>query len=105
MPLQNWIVFEEGKPERVHLADHHMDRREITDPGTGRGTYRNVAVFDVDELNGQPVASQISVMAEKLYSQLEPYLEGKKYLDYDFIITKNGTGFRTSYSVQVVPRR
>jgi hypothetical protein len=105
MPLQNWIMFTPGKPERMHFSDHHMERREITDPGTGRGSYRNVAIFEVDQLNGQPVGAQLSVIAEKLFSQMEPYLDGKKYLDYDFTITKSGAGYTTSYSVQVTPRQ
>jgi len=105
MPLQNYVILEPGKPERVHFSDHHLERREISDPKTGRPTFRNVCVFDVDEVNGLKTPSQLSVISEKLFASLEPYLPGKEYLNYDFTITKVGAGFTTSFSVQVTPRK
>jgi hypothetical protein len=105
MPLGNWIMFEEGVPERLHFTGFRKERREITDPGTGGGSFRMAAIFDVDEENGHPVTAQLSVIAEKLYGQLEPYTRDNSYKDFDFTITKTGSGFRTSYSVVVTPRR
>ncbi len=103
MPLGNWVMFKEGIPERVHLIDHAIGPKEITDPNTLRPVTRNTCVFDVDRLNGESVKAQLSVMAEKLFAQFEPYLPGKVYRDYEFVITKTGSGLRTSYSVQVIP--
>jgi len=105
MPLGNWVMLETGKPERLHFVGHILTVRDITDPSTLRTVPRNVAVFDVDELNGNRVVAQFSVMSEKLYGQLEPYIKDKTYGDYDFTLTKVGSGFTTSYSVQVTPRR
>lgn len=104
MPLGNWVMLEEGIPERVHFVDHVLTVRDVTDRATGRTVTRNVAVMDVDELNGKPVTAQLSVMSEKLYAQLEPYIRDNSYKDYDFTLTKVGTGFRTEYSVQHTPR-
>lgn len=103
MPLGNWVMLDSGIPERVHLIDHALVEKEITDPDTGRPAVRKSCVFDVDRLNGEPVTAQLSVMAEKLFASLEPYLPGKAYRDYEFVITKTGARYRTSYSVQVIP--
>lgn len=104
MPLGNIVILDTGKPERMHFSDHIIEKRDITDPLTGRPAIRNVLVFDVDELNGMPVAAKFSTMAEKLYSTLEPYLVNKAYLNYDMVITRMGTGFRTTYVVNPLPR-
>ncbi len=105
MPLGNIVILEPGKPERMHFRDHLKGPRDITDNRTGQPTIRNVLEFDVDELNGQKVEAKYSTMAEKHFSQLEPYLFNKAYLQYDFIVTKTGSGFRTTYSTQVIPRK
>jgi len=76
----------------------------ITDPVTGEGASRNTLVFMVDRLDAHEVKAQYSIIAEKHALQFEPYLTDKSYRDYDFIITKIGEGFRTSWSLQVIPR-
>ena len=103
MPLGNWVILESGTPERMHFSNFVKEVRDITDPHTLQVTKRNVGVFDVDRLNGQPVVAKFSVMAEKLYAKLEPYLKDNQYRGYDFIITKTGEGYLTSFSVQVIP--
>ncbi len=103
MPLGNYVILEEGVPERVHFISHVLDKRDITDPKTLQPVTRNVALFTVDRLNGQPVNAMLSVMAEKLYAKFEAYLPGQVYRNYDFIITKRGTGFRTTFTVEIVP--
>lgn len=105
MPLGNIVILETGKPERMHFTDHAIEKRDITDPTTGQPGIRNVLVFDVDELNGQPVNAKYSTLAEKLYSRLEPYLVNKVYRNYDIVITKVGSGFRTTYNVNPLPRQ
>jgi hypothetical protein len=42
-------------------------------------------------------------MVEKHAGQFLPYLGDKSYRDYEFVVTKTGEGFRTSWSVQVIP--
>ena len=104
MVLQNYIILNTGVPARLHFASHQIQRRTITDPLTGTPTGRNVLIFDCDQLNGQPVMAQYSIMAEKHANQFSAYLADNKYRDYDFVITRNGEGFRTTFNLQVIPR-
>jgi hypothetical protein len=103
MVLENYVLLETGKPARVHFVDHVIQKRTVTDPITGGPTTRSVLVLDVDRLNGREVTSKYSIMAEKHAGQFEPYLKDKSYRDYDFVITRSGEGFRTSWAVQVIP--
>ena len=105
MVLQNYVMLETGIPARMHFTDHNILRKDITDSLTGGGTSRNALVFEVDQLNGLPVTAQFSTLAEKLAMEFKPYLDDKSYRDYDVQITKHGSGFRTSYSVQFLPRK
>lgn len=102
--LENYIILETGVPARLHFTDHAFLRKMITDPLTGEPTTRNTLVFMVDRRDAREVKAQYSVIAEKHALQFQPYLDKKEYRDYDFIITKTGEGFRTSWSLQVIPR-
>ncbi len=104
MVLQNYVMLQQGVPARLHFYDHLIESRTITDPSTRQPAARNVLVFEVDQLNGNPVNSKFSTMAEKLAGQFAAYLPDKSYRNYDFIITMRGTGFQTAYTVQAVPR-
>jgi len=111
MPLQNYVTFVPGVPERLHFTDHTLDQITITDPVTLKPAPRNRLVMTVDEINGNkmglgglPIIAKLSVLAESLAGKLEAYLPNKTYLGYDFIITQTGTGYLSRYSVQVVPR-
>lgn len=103
MVLENYVILQEGIPVRLHFFDHSIQKRPITDPITGQPATRNALVLEVDRMNYLPVAAKFSTMAEKLAGQFGPYLEGKAYTDYDFVITQTGESFRRSWSVQVVP--
>ena len=104
MVLENYVILETGIPARLHFYDHAIQKRTITDPITGGATTRQVLVLEVDRLNGREVAAKYSTMAEKHAGQFSAYLADKSYRDYDFVITKSGEGFRTSWSVQVIPK-
>ena len=103
MPLGNYVIFENGVPERLHFAGHSKKIKDLTDPLTGLPAGRNAVDFAVDRLNGVPVVTTLSVIADSLYIQLEPFVEGKKYLDYDFLITHRGSGYSAKWSVTVIP--
>ncbi len=112
MPLQNYVTFQSGVPERLHFVDHALEQVTITDPVTGKASPRNRLTMTVDEINGSktglgglPIIAKLSVLAESLAGKLEAYLPNKTYLNYDFIITQTGTGYLSRYSVQVVPRK
>lgn len=103
MVLQNYVILTPGIPAKLHFDNHRIERRTITDSGTGQPATRQVLVFDVDRLNDTPVVAQYSTMAEKHAAQFSPYLTDKSYRNFNFTITVNGEGFRRSWSVQVTP--
>jgi len=96
-------MLEQGIPERMHFSAFFKGTRDIIDSVTGRVVPKNVAEFDVDRLNGQPTNAKFSVLAEKLFAQLEPYTLDNTYKNYEFVVTRIGAGFTTSFSVQVIP--
>jgi hypothetical protein len=104
MVLQNYVILQQGIPARMHFYDHIIEARTITDPLTRQPQNRNVLVFEVDQLNGQPVSSKYSTMSEKLAGQFGAYLPDKTYRNYDFMITQRGFRFETSYTVTAIPR-
>ena len=105
MVLENYVILQTGIPATMHFYDHVIERRDITDTTTGAPTSRNALIFEVDELNGRKVTSKLSTLSEKLAGEFEPYLGDKSYRNYDVVITKQGTGFRTRYSVAFLPRK
>ncbi len=103
MPLGNYVIFDENVPERMHFSAHEKKVKDITDSQTGRARPVNAVDFTIDRLNGAPVQSTLSVIQENLFGQLEAYLPDRKYLQYEFTITKRGTGYRTRWTVEAIP--
>ncbi len=112
MPLQNYVIFQNGVPERLHFSGYAYEQVTITDPRTRTPQPRNRLSMQVDEINGSdkdshglPIIARLSVLAQGLEAKLSPHLAGDVYKNEDFIITQTGTGDTTRYSVQVVPRK
>ena len=103
LPLMNYVVLKEGIPTRLHFDDHTVERITITDRQTGSPTGRTTLIFDVDRVNGHPVAAKYPIMADTHKGQLEAYLEGKVYRGYEFIITKTGRERLTKWTVERIP--
>lgn len=103
--LENYVMLETGIPTRLHFSDHSIRVREITDPETGQPAKRKALVFNVDKMDGRFVEALYSTISDKHANQFEPYLEGKRYRDFEFTITKTGEGFRTVYSLAVTPSK
>lgn len=103
MVLQNYVMLTTGVPARMHFADHTIETRQISDPRTGKTKSVNVLLLSVDRLNGAAVNGYYSTMSEKHANQFSAYLAEKTYRNYDFIITRRGEGFQTSWTVQAVP--
>jgi hypothetical protein len=103
MVLQNNIILQDGVPARLHIVDHRIERRTITDPTTLGSVIRNTLVLNVDRLDGRAVEAVLSTMAEKLAGQFEPYLKDKSYRTYEVIITQRGEGFQRRWTVQFIP--
>jgi hypothetical protein len=103
MVLQNNIILQDGVPARLHITDHRIERRTITDPTTLGSVIRNTLVLNVDRLDGRAVEAVLSTMAEKLALLFEPYLKDKSYRSYEVIITQKGEGFQRRWTVQFIP--
>jgi len=101
--LENFVKLTPGIPKRLHLKDHTFVTRRIKDPATGFEKEVRTLVFAVDWEDGRPVEKTFSVIQEKLASQLATYLEGKRYRDFIFTITKVGAGFTSEFIVEVLP--
>jgi len=102
--LMNYIALVSGVPTRMHFTDDYLIEREIADRETGKPKPIRSRVFWVDELNGEDCARTFSVLSQKLQAHLEPFLKGKEYTRYDFIITQIGDGFMKDWNVQPILR-
>lgn len=104
MVLQNYVILQPGVPARLHFTDHQIQVRTITDPITGRGKPVQALVFTVDELDGKPVAASYSTVSQKHAADFAPFLIGKRYQQYDFIIRITGEGFQREFQTQPILR-
>jgi len=102
--LMNYVALVAGVPTRMHFTDDYYVDREIADRETGKPKRIKSLVFWVDELNGEDTARTFSVLSQKLAAHFEPFLPGKRYEGYDFIITQMGEGFLKDWNVQVIKR-
>lgn len=103
--LMNYIALEPGIPRRLHFTDDYLVEREIWDSQIGRSKRVRSLVFWVDELDGENVARTFSVLSTKLQQQLQPFLDGKEYTKYDFVITAVGEGWIKDWIVETILRR
>jgi len=102
--LANYVALAEGVPLRLHFTDDYMVDKDIRDPDTGKTKRVKSLVFFCDTVGGEPSAKTFSVISSQLAALMEPYLKDKNYRNWDFIITKTGTGFLSRFQVQAVPR-
>ena len=100
--LMNFIALEEGVPTRMHFSDFYRVQRQIKDRELGVEKEVDTRVFFVDRLEGRPSGRTFSVLSQKLMAQLQPFVEGKRFMEYEFIITKEGSGYSTEYRVQPI---
>lgn len=100
--LMNYVSLEEGKPVRMHFSDHYTVQREIFDRELNRSKNVTSEVFWVDLIDGFPAARTLSILSQKLWAQLSPFLPDKRFMEYEFLITKEGSGFQTDYRVQPI---
>jgi len=102
--LMNYVELTPEIPLRLHFTDDYRVQRDLPDPLTGKTKRVDSLIFWVDEVNGQPVAKTFSIVSKGLAALLEPYLSDKAYREYDFTITKRGSGFATQFQVDALPR-
>ena len=101
--LENYVKLISGIPKRLHFKDHAFTTRRIRDPVSGFVKSVQVLEFLVDWEDGAPVEKIFSVIQAKLAAHFQPYLEGKRYRDYLFTITKIGEGFTAEFRVEASP--
>ena len=102
--LMNYITLVPGVPTRMHFTDEYKIERVIADKETGKPKPIKSLVFWVDELEGEDVARTFSILSQKLAAHFDPFLKGKEYTKYDFIITQIGDGFMKDWNVQPIRR-
>ena len=103
--LVNYVILSAGIPATLHFYDHNIITKTITDPNNLKPVNRQTLEMEVDELDGKPVSAKFSIMAQKLAEVFGPYLPDKSYTQKNFVITKTGEGFLTSWNVIVNPRK
>jgi len=99
--LTNYVELVKDVPTRLHFTDHYYVERLIMDKELKREKMVRSLVMWVDRLNNEPCARTLSVLSKKLADFLEPYLEGRRFRDFDFVITKRGEGFLTDWQIRV----
>ena len=104
MVLMNYIALAPGVPTRMHFTDDYEIKRTILEKESGKEKLIEGLTFWVDELNGEPAARTFSILSQKLAAHFEPFRKGKRYIDYDFIVTQMGDGFYKDWNVQPILR-
>jgi hypothetical protein len=102
--LMNYITLVPGVPTRMHFTDHYKIDREIADRETGKPKTIHSLVFWVDTLGAEPCSRTFSILSQKLAAHFEPFLKGKEYTKYEFIVTQIGDGFLKDWNVQPILR-
>jgi len=102
-PISNFVVLRPGVPVTLHFTDHRIVKRTITDPIRGVPVERESLVLYVNRENGSPVDKMYSILSQKHAAEFAGYLEGKRYLAYNFTIVKDAAGTVPPRISQVLP--
>lgn len=100
---ENYVKLEIGKPVRLHFIDHGIMDKIVTDPVLKWKKTVKSLVFKVDRMDGDQADTVFSTLSEKLWAEFEPYLDGQKYLNYEFVIVKDIAGFMPPRIVEIRP--
>ena len=102
--LDNYVQLREGVPTRLHFTAHRLGDRPLRDPLLGIDKVVTVLDLVVDEEDGARVSKVLSVTAQGLASQLQPYLQAEILPRYTFTLPRRGSGCATRYLVAAAPR-
>lgn len=102
--LMNYVELKDGIPVTLHFTDQYMVTRMIYDRELGKEKPVQSLVLATDEVDGEIAFKTLSVLSDKLYAMLAPYLPDSRFRDYTFKITKFGSGFLTNFEVETIPR-
>ncbi len=100
--LMNFIALQEGVPTRMHFSDLYQMQRMIQDRELGVEKEVDSRVFFVDRLEGRPSGRTFSILSQKLWAQLRPFIPNRRFMEYEFIIPKEGSGYSPEYRVQPI---
>ena len=103
MVERNWLVLKEGVPVRVHIIDWNVAERTIRDPQFKVEKPVEGLVLLVDRVDGLPDLRTWSVLHQGLRSELEVYLQSGRYRNYEFVVTKLGARYRSTYKLEQIP--
>lgn len=103
MVFMNYVVLQEDTPVRLHFSDHYFVDRMIWDKDLGKEKPVRSLVLVVDREGAEVVLKTLSILSERLASTMEPYLRDSHFRDFDFVITKLGQGYGTTYQVEAIP--
>lgn len=101
---ENFVRLAEGQMVELHFTDHAIAPRTIVDPVTQLAKEVTTLTFVVDEEGGRPVAKTYSITSNQHMQDFGPYLEGRRYRDYTWVITARGSGFLRRYVTIRLPR-
>lgn len=102
-PISNYVTLSPGVMVRLHFSDHRILKRQITDPVRNIPVERESLLFYVDRKDGAKVDLIYSILSQKHAAEFSGYLEGKRYLGYEFIVVKDAPGTVPPRIVSVVP--
>ena len=101
MVLRNYIELPMGAPTKLHFVSGDIVPKTIHDALLGVDKQVNTLILHCDRLNGEPVSALYSITSEKLAAKLYPFVTDGTLASHNFTITRNGSGFTTSYTVDV----
>ena len=91
-PISNYVILRPGMHVRLHFSDHRVIKRVILDPIRNIQVERESLVLYVDRENGSKVDKMYSILSQKHAAEFAGYLEGKRYLNYEFVVIKDAAG-------------
>ena len=98
----NYIILQNGIPKRLQFSELHFEDRDLVDPISGLPKIVRTLVGTVTREDGQEAAKTLSITATKLQTKLLQYMPDPLLPGRIFVITKNGAGFQTEYSLEVI---
>jgi len=98
-----WIVLVAGVPKVLHLADHIIYDKPIRDPETGFIKAVTTLTFLVDREDGVEIAKQWSILSPALAANFLPFIDQKRYRDWNFTVIESGGGYVKSWQVSQTP--
>ena len=97
--LKNYIKLKPEEKVCMRLENPRIEERIVHDPKSGRITIKRALVFDVTEVNGEPIHSQFSTLSEKLATTLYSLWESGELKNKRVCIIWHPRDFATEYEV------